>query len=258
MYSLITINTWKCDGEYLNRLEVLKYEIKETRPDILLFQEAFQTVDNTFDTTEFIAKELGYSYVSSQSRPKKRRMNNILMDSFSNVSILSKFPIERKYIISLPSNPDDGSRDAIAAELIIEGKKMLVISIHLSHLRDGNELRTQQLLHILDQSFICNKYDAIFIGGDFNFPINKDYLENLSQVNYYLEDTFIFNSKPDIPQYTFTNGDFSRKLDHIVQVCKKGEVQAKVAGSEIVFYKDHPVYGIKASDHNGVKIIFNF
>lgn len=258
MYSIISINTWKCCGNYLNRMEVLKIEIEAINPEILLFQEAFQTVDNKFDTTGFIAKELGYRCVSSQSRPKRRKVNDLVMDSFSNVSILSKFPIERKFVFSLPSNPDDGSREAIAAELIIGDKKILVVSIHLSHLRDGNELRTQQLLHILDQSFLYNKYDAIFIGGDFNFPISKDYLESLSQDNFYLEDTFVFNSNPDAPDYTFTNGNSVRKLDHIIQVNKHGEIQANVSKSEIVFHKAHPNYGIKASDHNGVRISFNF
>lgn len=40
--TLLSINTWKCDGDYTRRLPVLAAQLKESGADIILCQECFR------------------------------------------------------------------------------------------------------------------------------------------------------------------------------------------------------------------------
>jgi endonuclease/exonuclease/phosphatase family metal-dependent hydrolase len=256
MISLLTINTWKNDGDYLKRLEVLLRNIQKADPQLILLQEAFQSVDNVYDTTKFLTGRLNYHYTSSLSRLKKRKLMDKLLDSYSNVSVISEFPIVKSYIVPMPSSEADGGRDAIAAEIVINNKRILVISIHLSHLRN-EELRKQQLSDLLSQTFLKAEYDGIFVGGDFNTSISKEYLDLFQNDIYCIEDTHKYKTGRDEPDYTLSVGNFSVKIDHILQINRKGKKMLEVSDSQIVFHEPDPISGIKASDHNGVMIQIN-
>lgn len=253
MIRIITLNTWKCDGNYFNRLEVLLKELNKAGADILLLQESFHSVDDIYDTTRFLAQQLNFSSFSSQSRRKERQLMGNIIDSFSNVSILSRYPIINSYIIPLPSNAEDGGRDVIAAVISVNKHKILVISLHLSHLGDGDELRKQQLLHSINQPFFGFDYDAVFIGGDFNCIINDGFIADLQPNNFCINDTHKSYYKDGI-DYTFTNGKVFKKIDHILQLSLKGKESLEVVDSKIVFNEADNEFGIKASDHNGVMI----
>ncbi|MCY7358638.1 MAG: hypothetical protein LH609_14505 [Rudanella sp.] len=41
-FSLLTINTWKCDGQYRQRLALLKTQLGALRPDVVFCQEVFR------------------------------------------------------------------------------------------------------------------------------------------------------------------------------------------------------------------------
>ena len=250
MNSIATLNTWKCDGDYFKRLEVITKELQILQPHILLLQESFQTSDNQIDTSRSIAKRLGYFYVSSRSRFKNRKVNNVLTDSYSNVSIISKYPIINRYIFSLPSNEADGGREAIAAEIEIGNKRLMVISVHLSHLRDGAELRKQQLFHIFDQPFLRGSFDGVFIGGDFNCTMNDLYIAQLENKYFEIEDTFVYKKANDELICTFS----TRKIDHILQLWSKAAKKLEILDSKIIFHSIDTEYGVKASDHNGVLV----
>jgi len=256
MIALTTINTWKCDGDYFNRLEVLFRNIESNKTQLLLLQEAFQSADNLYDTTRYLADKLGYNYASSRSRPKKRKLNGVFVESYSNVSILSKYPIVSSTIVPMPSDEADGGREAIASEIIINNKRILVISIHLSHLRN-DELRKQQLSDLLCQPFLQSEYDGIFVGGDFNATISKEYLALFQQGLFSIEDTHNYKTGSEGPEYTFLMENFSKKIDHILQISLKGKKMLEISDSKIVFHEPDPKPGIKASDHNGVMIHIN-
>jgi len=256
MYKIATINTWKCDGLYFQRLQALKNQLKLIEPDILLFQEAFQSEDNRFNTSAYIAGEMEYNFVSSISRPKKRKIDGEMADSFSNVSILSRFPIIDKYIFSLPSTPNDGGREAIFAKIRLKEKILIACSLHLSHLRDGAELRTSQLLSILNHTYLRTTCDYIIVGGDFNFVLSSGYIDKLPYDHFFIEDTFIYSKDKTKPDYTLLKG-IPCKIDHILQVWPKLSTKLSVQDSCIIFEKEDPEAGTKISDHNGVMINFD-
>jgi endonuclease/exonuclease/phosphatase family metal-dependent hydrolase len=252
MIHLITLNTWKCDGDYFNRLEVIYRGLKK-EGDIILLQESFQSIDGKHNTAGFLAEKLNFNVTSSQSRRKERKLMGNIFDSYSNVSILSKYPIINSYIISLPSNDKDGGREAIGAEISLNDRKILVISVHLSHLSDSNDLRKEQLQHIINQPFFSFGYDAIFIGGDFNQIITDELLTDLQQSGFNIKDTHNGFEKVG-NDYTFTNGKVYKKIDHILQLSLNEKPTPQVVDSTIVFNETDIELGIKASDHNGVMI----
>ncbi|NJK95810.1 MAG: hypothetical protein HC905_13675 [Bacteroidales bacterium] len=255
MYNIITLNTWKCEGDYLKRLNALTRHVREYDPDILLLQEAFQTLDNEFDTTRQIANDTGLTGISSTSRQKKRFLYNNYKDSYSNVSILSKFPILNYHTISLPSNKEDGGREAILAEIKLHNHLMLVCSLHLSHLKDGARLRLEQLLHILDHASLKKNYDGILLGGDFNMEVTNQDFDSITREGYRIYDTF--TPKENLDNHTLNTFNRKVKIDHILELRKSG-LGIKVNHSCIVFQNPCNEFGIKISDHNGVLLNFSF
>jgi endonuclease/exonuclease/phosphatase family metal-dependent hydrolase len=57
---IITINTWKCDGEYRERMRSLAEGLRLLKPDIIACQECF--VSEEADTLKFLAAELHMNY----------------------------------------------------------------------------------------------------------------------------------------------------------------------------------------------------
>ena len=257
MLSIATINTWKCEGDYLKRLSILVKELELMKIQIILVQEAFQSVNEKYNTSRFLSKHLGFSYVSTQSRLKKRMFDHGNLESYSNVSIISQFPIMNWYIVPLPSGPEDGGRDAIVAEILVNNKILLFISVHLSHLRNGESLRKQQFLHILNQDFMQKAYDGIFIGGDFNTPLNESFLDELTNHHFRYDDTFIYRKKLDGIDYTFSFKNKFRKIDHIVQISKIHKPMLEIIDSEIIMSEKDSESGTLASDHYGVMTLIN-
>lgn len=254
MYTIITLNTWKCDGDYEQRLKATVKEIRNYDPDILLLQESFQTSDNKFNTSLQISLETGLTSVSSLSRPKKRLLSNNYMDSFSNVSILSKFPILNSYILPLPTNAEDGGREAIMAELQLGNHQILVCSLHLSHLKNQDQLRHDQLMHILEHPQVNKTYDGILIGGDFNMEVSDEYLNMFTRDGHWLYNTFKASGEKEF--YTLNTRGRKVKIDHILELRKSGP-GITVNHSQIVFQEPCSQTGVKVSDHNGVLLNFS-
>ena len=53
--SLITLNTWKCDGDYPRRLTLMRRELARLDPDILALQEVFVDAESQVGTAATLA-----------------------------------------------------------------------------------------------------------------------------------------------------------------------------------------------------------
>ncbi|MEK9722971.1 MAG: hypothetical protein VW405_05730 [Rhodospirillaceae bacterium] len=58
LITAVTLNTWKCDSDYVARLPLMASALADTRPDLVLLQGVFATVDGRHDTAMFLAREL--------------------------------------------------------------------------------------------------------------------------------------------------------------------------------------------------------
>jgi endonuclease/exonuclease/phosphatase family metal-dependent hydrolase len=119
-------------------------EVGHQDPDILLLQECFAAPQLGYDTTAALAGATGFHSASWPGRRKVRLCEGAEAVSTSGLAVLSRHPIRRWRIVPLPSDPRDGERAALFAEIDHPAGTILVVSLHLTHLRDAQALRRQQ------------------------------------------------------------------------------------------------------------------
>ena len=255
MINILTINTWKCDGEYHNRREVLAKQLSSLSAQAILLQEVFSNIVGNINTAKYLADKLNMEYTFLPERRKIRELNGEYIDSYSGLAILATIPFDEKYPISLPSTNEDGGRSALIAEYTFSGIKMAIANIHLSHLRNGSNLRQQQLEAILAHP-VFNREQIKVIGGDFNCTLDDPEIHNFSKPPYYIKDTYEIGmgKQPSFtcPVISKQKNRNPRKIDHIVTLANKDGIYPQFKKSKIVLNKIDAKYNIYPSDHFGV------
>src|SRR5215475_5186643 len=137
---IVTINTWKCDGAYRDRLRWLGEELRRLQPDIVAMQECFRDVDGEFDTAAYLARVMHFRHAWTPARLKTRTFDGREIESWSGMAILSRRPFRRVEEVELPADERDGQRVAQIAHVDWEGG-VVIANLHLTHLRDATELR---------------------------------------------------------------------------------------------------------------------
>lgn len=180
---LLTINTWKCDGDYFPRRQALARQLQSIPGParVILCQECYRSADGQTDTLGYLSAALDLPAWFAPARRKIRRLDGTRMDSFSGLGILTNLPVSRQLIIDLPSSPSDGGRVAQLLTVGIHpGRSMLIANVHLTHLPDSQALRARQLetvLRIMQRS--AETYRVI--GGDFNAPSDSTEIRLLKE-----------------------------------------------------------------------------
>lgn len=116
-FSLLTLNTWKCDGDYSARLPLMASGIARLSPDIVFLQEVFDAPGTDYDTAAYIAECAEYHVTRVHSRRKMRGINGQSLDCSSGLAILTREAPKTHRVISLPSDDRDGERPALLVEL---------------------------------------------------------------------------------------------------------------------------------------------
>jgi endonuclease/exonuclease/phosphatase family metal-dependent hydrolase len=181
---LLTINTWKCDGDYYKRRKVLAAGLQQMgfTDRVIFCQECFQSVDGKADTLHYLSAELRIPGYFVPARRKQRSLDGSMVDSFSGLGILTNLPASCHSTIELPSGQADGGRSAqfLTLELTTD-ISMLVVNVHLTHLRNGHALRSRQLETVLQEiSRSTARYRII--GGDFNAEENSTELQVVKEL----------------------------------------------------------------------------
>jgi endonuclease/exonuclease/phosphatase family metal-dependent hydrolase len=107
---ITTINTWKCDGDYRARMDLLAEQLHILKPDIIACQECFYSEKNNIDTLKFLADKLCMNAAFTGGRSKKRYFKGEWVDSQSGLGLLSVFPVTVINEFRLPSVPEDNDR----------------------------------------------------------------------------------------------------------------------------------------------------
>ena len=260
MVKVLTINTWKCDGDYDQRLLLLRDQIAATGADIIFIQEAFRTPDLSYCTLRYLAQSLRYYYSFVPARRKKRKINNVVRDSFSGLGMLSRFPFHNSENIVLPSTLRDGGRSAQLEIVHAYGKKILLANIHLSFLRERDNLKVQQLERILNKLVEVEGVDLYCIGGDFNSVPNSKTIEYLKSYSF-IRFMDVFDLSNDTVENPITFWDPFNKsgaqIDYIFFGVNKGDEFPLVHSAEVALNESNAL-GIFPSDHFGVLAKFDF
>lgn len=209
---IVSLNTWKCDGPYSRRLQLMADGLLGLRPDVVLLQEVFASEDGRHDTAARIAETLSLTCFRAPSRTKIRAVEGDAVASSCGLAILSRFPFLQQRVLDLPKSVDDGERIAQFAQLLVQDRPFWVVNLHLTHLESESFLRRDQIDSILNSSQGLAGDEAIVIGGDFNAPIDSLELMPLFDSPLRLLDCF-----QGLPKCThWTNLGQSLDIDHVL------------------------------------------
>lgn len=142
---IATLNTWKNEGEYARRLDLMARGLAALAPDVVCLQECFAGAGR--DTAASLAQALGLTCQARPARAKPRRHDGALVASTSGLAILSRLPALAESAHPLASHPADGERIAQRLDLAVGGRPLRILNLHLTHLRgpEFTGLRTRQL-----------------------------------------------------------------------------------------------------------------
>ncbi len=180
---VVSLNTWKCEHKYTQRLKLMSEQLALVKPDILFLQEVFSN-GHEFNTARYIANRLTMHFRYLGGRKKHRRLDNASTLSESGLAILSHYLPDMEGCLSLPSVPEDGDRWAQWVRITVDNSQIILINTHLSHLEHRDDLRTLQVEAILDVSNKLPAHDVLILGGDMNAELEEGAMEFLSSANW--------------------------------------------------------------------------
>lgn len=194
MLKVATINTWKCQGNYERRLQLLTEGFKRENYDILCCQESFRTIDGVYDTARTLATELGMTYSFTGARQKKRVFRGKKIESQAGLTILTGPETSMIKSGSFPT-PEKSKIKGSAAQFAIirkNGDAVLILNIYLSHLPNKKKLRRKQLEAIFSHPIMEKQYAAIMLCGDFDTkPGNEEVSFLKKETGFKVRDGFI-------------------------------------------------------------------
>lgn len=167
---ILTLNTWKNDGDYPARIAAIIEGLRALAPDGVLLQEVFRVpgAGGEADTARALAEGLGFAVVYAPARTKNRLWRGRSVTSESGLALLVRGEILAHHTLLLPSTPEGGERIALLARTVMRGRTVTAASVHLSHLRGDDAGRRAQLDHVLADPAWFSPADLRVLGGDFN------------------------------------------------------------------------------------------
>jgi endonuclease/exonuclease/phosphatase family metal-dependent hydrolase len=151
-FSVLTLNLWNISEPLAPRMTALAAGLKTLRPDIVCLQEIELDPRTRRRQSAFAAEACGLIHAVDNKQ----------------LSILSRFPIERSAIVALPDVPEDEPRQALLADIRIDGRPVLVANTHLSWRLEWLAERKAQADVLLPAIERIAAPDATILCGDFN------------------------------------------------------------------------------------------
>lgn len=253
--SVITINTWKCEGDYFARIKYLAEELLKLNPDIVLCQECFCSVPRDVFTLSYLAEQLGMYQSYVPARKKERLFLNECVISESGLGVLSKFETEKNDFCILPNVPGDDER--MLQKLTIKlpnSQKLQIANVHLTHIDTLKNHRLNQIEFIVDQ--IKNPEELFIIGGDFNaLPDSEEINRLISKANvidmFSAFDPFVERSSLVEPY------EKGKKLNVDYLFTSKENIEngdIEILDAQTVLNRKDPNNNQCASDHFGIMV----
>lgn len=250
---VLTLNTWKNEGDYEARIAAMGAGLAALDLDIVLLQEVFRTAAGTADTGRALAESLRMALAYAPARVKKRTWRGREVESESGLAVLVRGKIENVASLSLPSDERGGERIAMLADAFLaNGLGVLVGCTHLSHLRGDSVRRRQQLETVLAHPRWREPADARVLGGDFNATRDTAELTWLAehgvlQVNDVFSGTEPCAATHPVPA---REGTLGRCIDFMFTVGRSTERVPTVSAASVAL--EMPIDGVRPSDHAAV------
>lgn len=255
-FCLVTLNTWKCEGAYRQRLALAGKELNRLRPDVVALQECFQADGANADTASWLATHCGLHAAQVQARRKHRAFEGSSVPSSSGMAMLCRQPWIAHQALPLPSHAADGGRVAQIITLQAGPHTVHVANLHLSHLpgSEGAELRVLQLNAVLKQLQTLGPAGATLLCGDFNGELSSPGIADFTGSPWGLVDTYILAGS--VREATcFNDQGQGQVFDHVLLAPSLSTCQVDIRSAATVLRCDRPdADGVAASDHSGLMV----
>ena len=245
---LVTLNTWKCDGHYAQRLQAMATQLKALAPDVVALQESFASANGQHDTARHLAQALGMERVLAPARQKRRECDGQAMDSSSGLAVLSRWPITRHEVLALPATPDDGERLALLCQLDTPHRPLTVASIHLTHLPQAHALRQTQLRSVMQHPWLHLPDQAAVVCGDFNANLQAEECRGfVAPLGEWLDVAGMAGLTHKVTCPTPEGGGLD--LDHVLS---RADAPVRWHSAQLALNQPDPASGVMPSDHLAV------
>lgn len=151
-FTVLTLNLWNISEPLAQRMAALDSGLKALRPDIICLQEVAIDPRTWQRQSAFAAQAAALRHVADNDQ----------------LSILSRFPIERTASVVLPDTRGDEPRQVLLADMSIGGKQVTVANTHLSWKVEWIVERKTQVDALLPAIARHGARDAVVLCGDFN------------------------------------------------------------------------------------------
>lgn len=160
---IVSLNTWKNEGRYRRRLDLMAEGLGELAPDVVCLQECFRA--DGFDTARHLANALRMDAAVEPARHKFRNHEGRRIESTSGLAILRHEGTFASGRLDLPSDPADGERIGQWADA---APGLRVLNLHLTHLRgpEAARLRSAQLACAIRDA--RQPHAGLLVAGDLN------------------------------------------------------------------------------------------
>ncbi len=253
-FRIVTLNTGKASGDYRRRMTLMADGILALAPDIVLLQEAIAAPAMAVDTGEHLARHLGFSHLHHPARAKRRVVLGHRMFSTAGLSLLSRWPMVRTRVITLPADPHDGERIAQLATVIANFGALTVVNVNLTSLAGADPLRQRQLDVVMQAFRSWPPGDAAIFGGDFGCEPHSPPLSWLRATRDVVADDVWHVAGGPQPTLTTVDGRHPgrRCVDHLFIMTRRPQRPAQWSWAARVLDAHDAVSDAYASDHFGV------
>lgn len=252
---IVSLNTWKCDGDYPQRLRLIVDGLRALQPDIVLLQEVFRTLDGTWNTASTVANALKMQATCVWARRKPRSVQGQSQISDSGMAVLSAMPVQEHWPVRLPTVADDGERVAQLVRLDWEGEPLWLANLHLTHLPDAGALRLAQLRAALSHAALDSMGSAtggaLWLIGDFNTALTIEAAWLKPPAPWSAQDTFAqFQMEHKITHIDAAGAGYN--LDQCLHMWKTKPGNRSAVNAQLVLQFRDAATGLSPSDHAGL------
>ncbi|MBU2135756.1 MAG: endonuclease/exonuclease/phosphatase family protein [Alphaproteobacteria bacterium] len=207
---IVTLNTWKNEGQYERRLALMAEGLGALAPDVVCLQESFQA--DGYDTARHLADALGLEVTAAPARRKMRLHDGLPLESASGLAILRRNGALGSGRLALLSDPADGERIGQWADVAPD---LRVLNLHLTHLRgpEAARLRAAQLAQAL--AVARRSGSGLIVAGDLNAPADAP---ELAQIAAALD----LAAAPTLQGERDGHAAYPRAIDHLALVDRGG------------------------------------
>lgn len=154
-FSILTLNLWNVSEPLEPRYRALAAGLRRLQPDIVCLQEVARDPTTGRSQTELVA--------AMASLAQRAEGNDL--------AIISSAAIARTASVALPEFPGDYPRQILMADIVIEGRPLLVANTHLAYPPEmvrERKIQADALLAALKNYASTSEGTAKVLCGDFN------------------------------------------------------------------------------------------